>query len=478
MLLDEHMKCIAHLSPTVQLYSMNLKAIELMKDNALRPIRLISFKEFKFLGTMPRNPDNADLNVNLDSIDRDNSFLVFISHCWLRGYPGAVGYDKRPHPDNSEDDKFKLCVKGIDQAILQFAPKVKNCYVWLDYGCINQDGSPAGELEQLDKIVECCDVIFTPIYDADTSWVMAKSFSNVITEYKAKLWNDGPYAYLNRGWCRVEMFYAANIPILPNSDPNVKRHTLFKAGLAVHCESNRRPHLLYGSKEMKENRPPIMLPPLQNSYLDEFSPEKGCLTKESDREHILALMELLRPYVERNRAKLGYRGQLGENGKPHGRGINTYDNGDVYDGMFDQCKKHGYGVYRFASGNIYEGEYKNDLQHGRGTYRFSSGNVYEGEWADNCMHGQGVYRYSSGAVYEGNYVYDEMEGYGVFRQANGDMYAGMWKADNYHGHGVYTYANGDMFEGEFVDDKKHGRGVMRYADGRVYEGEWRNNKML
>ena len=33
------------------------------------------------------------------------------------------------------------------------APGVKKCYLWLDFGCMDQDGNPAGELKQLDEIV-------------------------------------------------------------------------------------------------------------------------------------------------------------------------------------------------------------------------------------------------------------------------------------------------------------------------------------
>jgi hypothetical protein len=50
-----------------------------------------------------------------------------------------------------------------------------NCYIWLDYGCINQDGDPAGELKQLDDIVKMCDCILTPIVDKDwESWELVR----------------------------------------------------------------------------------------------------------------------------------------------------------------------------------------------------------------------------------------------------------------------------------------------------------------
>ena len=132
--------------------------------DALPPIRVIDFDLFKQRSEFPRYPENKDLCVDVRTIDRDDSFVVFISHCWLRGWPGADGYDKRPHPDNASADKFKLCVEGISKALNIYAPGAKKCYLWLDFGCMDQDGNPAGELKQLDEIVRNADCIFTPIH--------------------------------------------------------------------------------------------------------------------------------------------------------------------------------------------------------------------------------------------------------------------------------------------------------------------------
>jgi hypothetical protein len=30
--------------------------------------------------------------------------VVFVSHCWMRGYDGAEGWDGRPHPDHAQHD--------------------------------------------------------------------------------------------------------------------------------------------------------------------------------------------------------------------------------------------------------------------------------------------------------------------------------------------------------------------------------------
>ena len=81
----------------------------------------------------------------------------------LNSYLLSTGFDGRAHPDNAQHEKYGLCVDGITQLKANCASILPACYVWLDFGCINQNGNPAGELKQLDMIVKSSDCIFTPI---------------------------------------------------------------------------------------------------------------------------------------------------------------------------------------------------------------------------------------------------------------------------------------------------------------------------
>ena len=57
-----------------------------------------------------------------------------------------------------------------------------------------------------------------------------------------------------------------------------------------------------------------------------------------------------------------------------------YGNG-YYEGDFNEDdERHGYGIYYFEDGNRYEGEWQNGNRHGRGKMIFKSGNIYDGEW--------------------------------------------------------------------------------------------------
>ena len=101
-------------------------------EEALPPIRFINYNDLKKLPSFPRYPENADLCINEDAIDRSISLVIFISHCWLRGWDGAAGWDGRPHPDNASHDKFQLILAGIEH-LKRLAPGMSEVYVWIDY---------------------------------------------------------------------------------------------------------------------------------------------------------------------------------------------------------------------------------------------------------------------------------------------------------------------------------------------------------
>jgi hypothetical protein len=137
---------------------------EIRKRKLLPPVRLIPFDVFKRLGQMPRCPENRDLLVKYEDTVHDESLYIFMSHCWLRGWSGAPGWDGRPHPDTSNHDKYKLMVAAVEK-IMNTLTTMSKCYIWLDFGCIDQDAAACDELKMLDKIVGVCDIILTNVHD-------------------------------------------------------------------------------------------------------------------------------------------------------------------------------------------------------------------------------------------------------------------------------------------------------------------------
>ena len=393
------------------------------------PIYFVSLNDLLSCDAFPRNPDQKDLTIRLEDINVAESLIVFISHCWLRGYAGAEGYDGRPHPDNPGHEKLALCKKGINKIKEELAPECKYCYVWLDFSCINQDGNPCGELKQLDRIVGVCDCVFTPIVEdrediarskgrvvsIDGDCEQLESLDEFAMNYKSKKWDGNEHSYMNRGWTRVEMFYASAIPLSGHDsseiDANIEKKRInFKAGLRLSASESRRPQFVYGTYQMVNHLPVRVLPPLLHSYFHRYNPINGHLSVDSDREKILELIDELIPYL--TFAADTYVGSCNSAHQKHGRGKCTYKNGDVYDGDFF-----------------------NDLKHGNGTYLYSDGCSYQGTWNNDKEDGFGVFTYACGDVYEGEMRRGKFHGVGKVTSVRGKVLRGIWQEDKYIGSG-------------------------------------------
>ena len=479
------------------------------------PIRLINFNEFRKRKTFPRFPDDQILVTHLDDIDAETTFFVFLSHCWISGHEGAEDWRGYPHVDNKNDDKLVLCIQAVEIAWRSLAPGMEQCYVWCDYGCINQDGDPAGELKDLMNIVRASDCIITPIVDPQwMKWRMHRTYSKgttessikvdsdkcdeavdgLLTEYKAPLWSQGPFAYLNRAWCRMEMLYAANVPLQANTTENGRiRH--FRAGLKSAALCGRRPHLLYGTSELDTGEPPLMLEPLQNSYLESFDPFSGSITKETDRSKIRELMEELTLV----KAEQSYTGDSDSEGRYHGKGRLVMVDGDVYEGMWREGKRHGYGIQFHSNGDTYEGDWVDGIKIGEGRYVFANGREYEGHFERNMWNGHGRFQmfeeeytgnfvdmemtglgrkiFKDGSVYSGEFIKGERQGKGECSFPDGRIYKGDWNRDHMNGRGALSWTNRRVYVGEFVDNRRCGKGIWVGEWGMVDNGHHENDTL-
>eukprot|EP00607_Mallomonas_marina_P011047 CAMPEP_0182424748 /NCGR_PEP_ID=MMETSP1167-20130531/10997_1 /TAXON_ID=2988 /ORGANISM="Mallomonas Sp, Strain CCMP3275" /LENGTH=371 /DNA_ID=CAMNT_0024604785 /DNA_START=573 /DNA_END=1688 /DNA_ORIENTATION=+ len=318
--------------------------------------------------------------------------------------------------------------------------------------------------------MSCSDCMFTPVVDTNHSmWEYpSDGFSDLYKEYPSPSWRADRYGYMNRSWCRLEMFYAINIPVNPY-DPN--RHDKFVTEFKSLILNGIRPHFLYGSKEMSCEADLFVLPPLSNSMLTDLDPTLGHCTAEEDEPVIEALLVDLLPYITPH--KLGYTGQRNVTNQMQGKGVFRAPNGDVYCGDFEKDMAHGHGVYRYANGCVYEGDFVNDIQHGSGVYRFANGSIYTGDFQNDVIQGRGVYRFANGDVYEGEYQNDLKHGKGTYCYASGNVYEGDWVQGRKNGKGVFLYNTGAKYEGDFRDDNYHGKGALTYPDGRVFEGDFK-----
>lgn len=84
-----------------------------------------------------------------------------------------------------------------------------------------------------------------------------------------------------------------------------------------------------------------------------------------------------------------FEGETNADGKKHGWGKLTWDDGDCFEGEFQDDEKIK-GTFRWSSGDTYEGQWKNDLMHGQGNYLYADGRSYSGWWEKGYRHGLGA----------------------------------------------------------------------------------------
>ena len=84
---------------------------------------------------------------------------------------GSRGWDGRAHPDSAHNDKYSLCIEGIDK-IRNKDHSSLDCHIWMDYMSLNQDGNPVEELTKFDfaNSIEWTDCVFTPLVDHAYTW--------------------------------------------------------------------------------------------------------------------------------------------------------------------------------------------------------------------------------------------------------------------------------------------------------------------
>ena len=169
-----------------------------------------------------------------------------------------------------------------------------------------------------------------------------------------------------------------------------------------------------------------------------------------------------------------------ENGHYHGEGYLFFEEGNDYKGSFKKSLFNGFGIRKHLSGDIYSGAFANAFYNGIGELTFADGSLYKGDFVDGKFNGQGIYTFESGAKYSGRWTNDERCGSGTMEYSNGDLYEGDWEFDKKNGHGIMIYNNGDQYKGEWKDGLHHGQGKMTYGEDSLegadtYEGEWENN---
>ncbi len=159
-----------------------------------------------------------------------------------------------------------------------------------------------------------------------------------------------------------------------------------------------------------------------------------------------------------------------------GYGTTSLDNGS-YSGQFVNGKFHGWGTYTWNDGSIYEGNWDNGQRTGQGTLLWADGSKYAGYFDSSQREGYGVMTWADGTVYEGSWLDNEKSGYGVMRWANGNSYQGTWSNDERNGHGTLRWASGGSYDGDWVNGQQHGYGITYWSNGAKHSGHWENGQL-
>ena len=86
-----------------------------------------------------------------------------------------------------------------------------------------------------------------------------------------------------------------------------------------------------------------------------------------------------------------------------GVGTMRYGDGSEYIGQWKEGKKHGKGKETRNNGGIVTGYYENDRAHGYGTYTFLNNAKYAIDWSGDEEQLLGPYAYSEGGKYVGEH---------------------------------------------------------------------------
>ena len=126
----------------------------------------------------------------------------------------------------------------------------------------------------------------TPVYDPHwKAWASTvEQVTDAFSDYLAPAFVE----YLGRGWCRLEMFFSSNVPM------SAARCKLFGGELGrVMREEKRRPHLVFGTRELELGEMPLILRALRDDEFARYHPGEGYLFDKRDAVVINAYVEEL-----------------------------------------------------------------------------------------------------------------------------------------------------------------------------------------
>ena len=195
-----------------------------------------------------------------------------------------------------------------------------------------------------------------------------------------------------------------------------------------------------------------------------------------------------------------YKGDLNNNGEKHGYGTyispnlkrigmwrrNNFtgwgreirNNGDIYEGKFNNGKLNGKGIYKNKIENVsYVGDFINSEKHGKGEL-FTKENHYNGDFVNNKFEGKGKIEIYAEGEYEGDFKNGSFDGNGMLKWKNGGCYKGQLSKGKQHGYGEETDKDHNIYKGYFRNGNKDGEAKFITKDGIVYNLFYKDGKPI
>jgi len=205
-----------------------------------------------------------------------------------------------------------------------------------------------------------------------------------------------------------------------------------------------------------------------------FYPNNEEYFKVPDNE-IYIQKEVTQYYNNDPNQKITYTGSVNKLGNKHGFGrlitpsskiIGTWRNG-VFTGWGREIKNNG---------EIFEGVYNNGKLNGKGIYKYKD-ILYVGDFENNKKQGKGE-KITKKYYYKGYFNNNKIDGYGTIQFINSEHgiseYIGFFKNNNIEGKGVMKWTNGNIYEGEMKDGKMNGYGRFIPKNGNPIEAYFKD----
>ena len=164
-----------------------------------------------------------------------------------------------------------------------------------------------------------------------------------------------------------------------------------------------------------------------------------------------------------------------------GFGILIIEDGDIYEGFWDEGQYKYFGRLIQPTGKIYQGQFKFSQPNGAGvtikTKFEKSGKRrteyrHKGYYQNGRYHGNGTLDYTNHFKYVGLFQRGKMTSLkSKIEYSNGAVYTGETFEGKKQGNGVLVYQNGSKYEGTFINDQPDGQGkeTQMNSNGEIEE---------